>query len=91
MSYQDYAEKYLNLQADDNCEYATLYALSDYLTTNNNYKIYEAFDDYLLNTNQISKLKAIAGDKLCCINCGSHLGFLYKKEFLNEFKKMMLF
>ena len=89
MSFQDYAEKYLNLSANDECIYASLYALTEYLSNNNNYHIYESIDDYLLNENQILKLKNIAGEKLTCINCGSHLGFLYKKEFIDEFKKFI--
>ena len=87
MSYQDYAEKYLGISIDDDCLYASLYSLSEYFENNNNYKIYESLDDYLLNQEQINKLKNITGEKLTCINCGSHLGFLYKQEFLNEFKK----
>lgn len=87
ISYQDYAEKYLGLNINTDCYFATLYVLSDYLKNNNNYKIFEAFDDYLLNKEQIMKLKTIAGENLTCINCGSHLGFLHRKEFIDEFKK----
>ena len=90
ISYRDYAEKYLGLNIDENCEFATLYSLSDYLENNNNYKIFEAFDDYLLNKDQIFKLKNIAGKNLTCINCGAHLGFLHRKEFMDEFKKTVL-
>ncbi len=90
MSYQDYAEKYLGLSICDECPHASLYALTEYLSTNDNYKIYESFDDYLLNKEQICKLKNIAGEKLICINCGSHLGFLYRKEFLDIFKNDVL-
>ena len=89
MSFQDYAEKYLGLSADDECAHASLYALSEYLINNDNYHIYESVDDYLLNENQIARLKNITGKKLTCINCGSHLGFLYKKEFMDEFKKFV--
>ena len=89
MSFQDYAEKYLGLLPNDECLYASLYALSEYLTNNDNYHIYESIDDYLLNENQISRLKNITEEKLTCINCGSHLGFLYKKEFIEEFKKFV--
>ena len=89
MSFQDYAEKYLGLSADDECKYASLYALSEYLRNNDNYRIYESVDDYLLNGNQIARLKNITGEKLTCVNCGSHLGFLYKKEFIDEFKKFV--
>ena len=87
ISFQDYAEKYLGLSVDDECSQASLFALSEYLTNNDNYIIYEAFDDYLLNREQIAKLKTMAGKHLTCVNCGSHLGFLYRKEFLDEFKK----
>ena len=87
MSYQDYAEKYLGLSVNDNCTYASLYALSEYLASNDNYKIYESLDDYLISKNQINNLKNITGNKLICINCGAHLGFLYRKEFIDEFKK----
>ncbi len=89
MSFQDYTEKYLGLSIDDECKHASLYALTEYLSNNNNYHIYESIDDYLLNEKQILKLKSIAGEKLTCVNCGSHLGFLYKKEFLDEFKKFI--
>ncbi len=87
MSFRDYAEKYLGFSVNDDGFKASLYTLSDFLVSSNNYHIYEAFDDYLINQTQISKLKKLAGDKLSCINCGSHLGFLYKKEFLDELKK----
>jgi len=40
----------------------------------------------LINKDQIQKLKIIAGLHLTCLNCGSHLGFLYRKEFLDDFK-----
>ena len=47
---------------------------------------YESFDDYFLNKDQIIKLKNYAGENLICINCGAHLGFLYRKEFLDNIK-----
>lgn len=90
MSFQDYAEKYLGLSIDDECSQASLFSLSEYLINNDNYIIYEAFDDYLLNREQIAKLKDLAGKHLTCINCGSHLGFLYRKEFMDDFKKTVL-
>lgn len=95
MSYRDYAEKYLGLDAGNNNDFkfddilnnATLYSISDYLKNNDNYKIYEAFDDYFINLEQIQKLKTITGSHLICLNCGSHLGFLYRKEFLDDLKQ----
>ncbi len=98
MSYHDYAEKYLGLgingsnQTDAESEIynkSSLYSLREYLMTSNNYKIYESIDDYFINKEQIKKLKNIAGENLICINCGAHLGFLYTKEFLENFKNMM--
>ena len=59
-------------------------SLKEYLTTNNNYKIYHSLDDYFINKNQLSELKALAGNHLTCLNCGAHLGFLYRKEFLDD-------
>ena len=87
MSFRDYAEKYLGLSIDDECYQASLYAISEYLANNDNYIIYEAVDDYLLNKEQLARLKTLSGQKLYCLNCGSHLGFLYREEFTHEFKK----
>ena len=84
MSYKDYAEKYLGVNfntPDVLDDKASLFALSDYLKTSDNYKIYESLDDYFVNKNQISLLKTLTGNHLSCINCGSHLGSLYRKEF----------
>ena len=89
MSFRDYAEKYLKFSIDDECRQASLFAISDYLANNDNYIIYEAVDDYLLDNEQLSKLKMLAGKKLICFNCGSHLGFLYRKEFTDELKKVI--
>ena len=98
MSYSDYSEKYLGIRAgseelntenDNSLNNLTLYSLENYLTTNNNYKIYESFDDYLINKEQILKLKKIAGENLICLNCGAHLGFLHTKEFLESFKNII--
>ena len=91
MSYQDYAEKYLGVNInDENCEIlnnSSLFAISDFLSNNDNYKIYHSLDDYFINTEQISKLKKITGSHLVCLNCGAHLGFLNRKEFLDDLKK----
>ena len=87
MNYRDYAEKYLgitnwNERADDAEKKKTsLYCLSDYFKNNNNYRIYHALDDYLTNEKQIALLKNMTNNNLKCLNCGAHLGFLYRKEF----------
>ena len=61
----------------------SLYSIGEYLKNNDNYIIYHSLDDYFVNKSQIAKLKELAGKHLVCLNCGSHLGFLYRKEFAN--------
>lgn len=90
MSYRDYAEKYLlkdsELSLDDIKYEASLYSISDFLANNDNYKIYHSLDDYFTNQKQISKLKTFSGKHLVCLNCGAHLGFLYRKEFIDALR-----
>lgn len=86
MSYKDYAEKYLGITSwlegnETEKENTSLYCLANYFINNDNYKIYHSFDDYLINKNQLIKLKNLTGNHLKCMNCGAHLGFLYRKEF----------
>ena len=90
MSYRDYAEKYLlknGMLTLDDLRYETgLYSLADYLTHADNYKIYQSLDDYFINKEQLARLKTLTGKHLVCLNCGAHLGFLYRKEFLDSLK-----
>ena len=89
MSYKDYAEKYLGFvpENEDNMKTETsLFYLSDYLVNNSNYKIYQSLDDYFINKDQIAKLKSLAGEKLSCLSCGAHLGYLHRKEFIENLK-----
>lgn len=91
MGYEDYANKYLlseQHESFDELRYDTsLYAISDYLRENDNYKIYHALDDYLVNKQQLRILKKFSGPKTVIFDHGSHLGFLYRQEFINELKK----
>ncbi len=89
MNYRDYVEKYLVKEDtyENLTQNANLFSISDFLTTKNNYKIYHSLDDYFVNQGQIAKLKELAKDNLICLNCGSHLGFLYRKEFEDALKK----
>lgn len=98
MSYQDYLKKYLieedNLLAYDNLNYdSSLYSISEYLENNDNYKIYHSLDDYLVNSQQLAMLKKYTGNKSIYLNNGSHLGFMYRKEFIesliNEAKNIL--
>ena len=90
MSYRDYVEKYLlknGMLTLDDLRYETgLYSLAEYLTHNDNYKIYHSLDDYFTNKDQIARLKTLTGKHLVCLNCGAHLGFLYRKEFIEALK-----
>lgn len=91
MSYRDYAEKYLlknGMLTLDDLRYETgLYSLADYLTHADNYKIYQSLDDYFINKEQLARLKTLTGKHLVCLNCGAHLGFLYRKEFIDSLKQ----
>lgn len=92
MNYEDYAKKYLvetHSDIDSLMKQTSLFLISDYLKNNDNYTIYHTMDDYLVNGNQLSSLKIIARDNLVLINNGSHLGFLYRDEFINELKNAL--
>lgn len=91
-SYQDYMDKYilgknLLLSYDDLNYDSSLYAISDYLKCNDNYKIYHTLDDYLVTPQQLAQLKKYTGNKAVYFNNGSHLGYLYRQEFLDLLKK----
>ncbi len=91
MNYRNYAEKYLvggNYKTVSELEYdASLYSISDYLKNNDNYKIYHSLDDYLVNSRQLKQLKKYSGQKTILMSNGSHLGYLYRKEFQNSLRK----
>ena len=90
MDFAKYADKYLvndeNTVIGDLPFETSLYSIADYLQSSDNYKIYHSLDDYLVNKQQLAKIKDYAGDKLVLLNNGSHLGFLYRKEFIAELK-----
>ena len=90
MNYQDYAEKYLlganDSSAEDLSYEVSLHSISGFLQHNNSYKIYHSLNDYLTNTTQLKRLKEYSGNKVVLLDNGSHLGFLYRKEFLNDLK-----
>ena len=91
ITYKEYAEKYLTNdihQSVADLEFDTsLYSISDYLKNNDNYKIYHALDDYLVNHQQLKDLKQITQDNMVLIDHGAHLGFMYRQEFLDELHK----
>ena len=91
INYQDYAEKYLLSDAYSTIEDldydASLHSIADYLKNNNNYKIYHAIDDYLVNHNQLKRLKQYSKDKTLLLSNGSHLGFLYRQEFIDDLRR----
>ena len=88
MNYKDYVEKYLlsKYSLEDFGEKVSLLSLEDFFRNNNNYKIYHSLDDYLTNQSQLKKLKIYTGQNTTILSNGSHLGFLYTKEFLNDLK-----
>lgn len=95
MSFYDYAKKYLIADQNESTELlnydSSLYSLSDFLQKNNKYKIYHSLDDCFVNPEQLSWLKEQTHSKSVFFSNGSHLGFLYRKEFFDEFKKDTIF
>lgn len=95
MSFYDYSQKYLfvsqNKSAEDFYNDTSLYSINDYLQTNTKYKIFHAYDDYFTNPEQLSWLKKQSGKKTLLFSNGSHLGFLYRKEFIDAFTKELQF
>ena len=91
MDYNDYAQKYLLVDEHKPMSQITyetsLYSISDFLQKNNNYKIYHALDDYFVSKEQLAWLKSETNNKSVYFSNGAHLGFLYRKEFFNQFKK----
>ena len=91
LSFKDYAKKYLlidDYKSAEKLSYDTsLYSISDFLNNNTNYKIYHTVDDYYVNPEQLVWLKKQTNNKSVYFNNGSHLGELYRKEFIDEFKK----
>lgn len=87
MNFEDYMHEYVlgdGVLAFDDLNYDTsLYSISDYLQNNDNYKIYHALDDYLVNNRQLTMLKKYTGDNSVYFSNGSHLGFMYRQEFLD--------
>lgn len=91
MSFYNYAEKYLLSNQNKSTQQLTydssLYAIDDFLRENNNYKIYHSLDDCFTTPEQLIWLKNQTKNKTLLFSNGSHLGFLYRKEFFDEFLK----
>lgn len=89
-SYRDYAQKYLIGQDYPNIKSlehdSSLHSISEYLKNCDNYKIYHSINDYLTNSEQLKKLKLYTGEKSLYMDNGSHLGFVYRDDFLEELK-----
>lgn len=91
MSFYDYAQKYListqNKSVAQLDYESSLLALTDFLQKSKNYKIYHSLDDCFTNPQQLVWLKKQTNNKSVYFSSGSHLGFMYRNEFINEFKK----
>ena len=90
VGYKDYFEKYILSDGKnkyDDLNYDTsLYSISDYLESSDHYKIYHSLDDYLVNSHQLNMLKKHTGNKSVFLSNGSHLGFMYRPEFIDSLK-----
>lgn len=93
MNYNKYAQKYLLDSSEKTVSSlnneTSLLKITDFLKNNNNYTIYHTLDDYLVSPKQLSLLKNYCKDKMILFNNGSHLGFLYRKEFINSLKNQI--
>lgn len=91
MSFNDYAQNYLHINDYDSTEKSdcdtSLYSIENDLKTSDKYKIYHTVDDYFVNQEQLEWLKNVSNDKTILFSNGSHLGYLYRKEFLDQFEK----
>lgn len=91
MSFNDYIENYVaknvNKPINELNYEMSLYSIGKFLSTSGKYKIYTARDDYFLTERQLNWLKGIAPNKVVLLQNGSHLGFLYRKEFQESLKK----
>lgn len=91
LSFYDYVQKYLMTDKNYTIEQlsydSSLYSIAKFLKTNNNYKIYHSIDDFFTTPQQLNWLKKQTGNKSLFFSNGSHLGYMYRQEFLNEFKK----
>lgn len=91
MSFSDYAQKYLLVNQNkpfDQINYeSSLYSIANFLQENQNYKIYHSIDDYYTSPEQLTWLKQLSGNKSILFSNGSHLGCMYRKEFIDDFKK----
>lgn len=89
LSFYDYAQQYLAINQGKSMNQlsydSSLYALADFLGRNNNYKIYHSLDDCFTSPTQLSWLKKETNNKSVLFSNGSHLGFLYRKEFFDQF------
>ncbi|MDD3237027.1 MAG: MlaA family lipoprotein [Candidatus Gastranaerophilales bacterium] len=90
MNFNDYLQNYLVSSLEDKNtpleKQLHMSSISDFLTKSNNYKIYEAKNDYFTSVDQISWLKDITGEKTVILENGSHLGYLYRNEFQSSLK-----
>ena len=89
-NYKDYIERHIASKAlvpIDFSKEASLYKIKNYLKNSYNYRIYHSLDDYLVNQEQLKQIKNISKSRMRLIDKGSHLGFLYRDEFLNDLKK----
>lgn len=91
MNFNDYGEKYIfhsqNKPMSQIDYESSLYYIANFLGTSQNYKIYHTLDDFFTSPEQLAWLKDQTREKTVLFSNGSHLGFLYRKEFLDEFKK----
>lgn len=91
MDFNDYINKYILTKTTKDLKtlnyQSSLYSIHESVRKNPKIRIFIAKDDYLLKPGHLNWLIDTANDKTTLFSNGSHLGFLYKKKFKDEFIK----
>lgn len=89
MNFNDYLNKYIlpneEVSAKDLESKSSLYSIAENINNNPNIRIIFSEDDYLLTDEHTKWLKDTFKDRSVIFSHGSHLGFLYRKEFQDLF------
>lgn len=91
MDFYDYMSEYIVKDSQESFEKfrynSSLYSLADFLKESKNVIVYHSLDDYFVSDGQLEWLKEQMGERAVLFSNGSHLGYLYRKEFTKQFKK----
>lgn len=90
MNFLKYMKKYFladEASFDEINKKTSLISVSNYFKNSSNYRIFHSLDDYLIDKDKLRILKNDCKDKLTLFSNGSHLGFMYRDEFIEALKQ----